>query len=144
MDYSLLIGVHNEEYEVNEKAPVSNGGGTKNRTNSFGTEEDDRLLVSKVVGPKSYYMGIIDFQQKYDYGKLAERMFKVFALGADPDGLSCIEPGIYRERFMQKMKELTGLYMVEGQDGYEPPSERSTLSSKAGLMRVDEEEFCEG
>ena len=96
MDYSLLIGVHTTEYEVNEhsRKPV-------------GTDDDySRLLVSKVVGPESYYVGIIDFQQKYDYSKMTERYTKVYLMGADSAGLSCIEPVAYQRRFMQKMREI--------------------------------------
>jgi hypothetical protein len=78
-----------------------------------------------VVGPDAYFMGIIDFHQKwtlrkkvkvhvisvlilfansvivYGYSYQLERFFKVHFKGADPNGLSAIEPDLYMERFDQ-------------------------------------------
>jgi 1-phosphatidylinositol-4-phosphate 5-kinase len=78
-----------------------------------------RLEVYKVVGPDAYFIGIIDFQQKWNFGKKVtrkkgicvprsycfsvsfqmERFFKVNFRGADPQGLSAIEPETYKERY---------------------------------------------
>lgn len=79
-----------------------------------------RHEVSRVVGPEAYYMGIVDFQQQWDLNKKVcdsefvlsnylhrngwhvflqmERFFKIHFKGADPDGLSAIEPETYRDR----------------------------------------------
>lgn len=54
-----------------------------------------------MVGPEAYYMGIIDFQQKWDWNKRAERFVKVRLKGADPQGLSSINPIKYRERCVE-------------------------------------------
>jgi hypothetical protein len=43
-------------------------------------------------------MGIIDFQQRWNVGKKMERFFKINFKGADPHGLSAIEPEQYKER----------------------------------------------
>jgi hypothetical protein len=43
-------------------------------------------------------MGIIDFQQKWNLNKKIERFIKIHLKGADPMGLSAIEPDVYRDR----------------------------------------------
>ena len=110
MDYSLLIGVNNYDYDAKDLDEVS----SRNRSRSSGTstsgslEENDRrrVPVSKVNGPNAYYFGIVDFQQQYNIWKKIERFLKVSFLGADSSGLSCVEPSHYRARFMQKIGEL--------------------------------------
>jgi 1-phosphatidylinositol-4-phosphate 5-kinase len=57
-----------------------------------------RPQVSRVVGPDSYQMGIIDFQQEWSLSKKFERYMKIYFYGQDPYGLSAIEPEIYRDR----------------------------------------------
>lgn len=124
MDYSLLVGVHNTEYDVTEtrsrspsrassneededsigsienplhQTPISSNirdspvTGKSSKTKSLlkrsNTSSDlelssnvssesaaspyfsKRLLVSRVVGPESYYMGIIDYQQTWTFSK---------------------------------------------------------------------------
>ena len=119
MDYSLLVGVHNTEYEVEDeglsrhdeslistesesediretaKFDKQMNSALKRRasvrsvvTNSNTTGHDSRipsstgsaassmigptggrLQVSRVVGPKAYYIGIVDYQQKWDLNK---------------------------------------------------------------------------
>ena len=53
-----------------------------------------------MVGPEAYYMGIIDFLQEWNINKRLERFFKINFRGADPEGLSAIQPDIYRERYV--------------------------------------------
>jgi hypothetical protein len=107
MDYSLLVGVHNKEYEVEgyrsrsksrftttstQGSDYAEGGKDRSRTASSESEllepsgspanqiEDDstgekslqlanRLDVMRVIGPDSYYIGIIDFQQRWNIKK---------------------------------------------------------------------------
>ncbi len=94
-----LVGVHNTEYFVDEEqGGVSNnkpqlGVADKNRrrisvikpttsrsddnlanmkdntTSVSKTPLNGRMAVSRIVGPEAYYMGIVDFQQKYDFSK---------------------------------------------------------------------------
>eukprot|EP00599_Poterioochromonas_sp_BG-1_P003773 CAMPEP_0173153928 /NCGR_PEP_ID=MMETSP1105-20130129/13163_1 /TAXON_ID=2985 /ORGANISM="Ochromonas sp., Strain BG-1" /LENGTH=797 /DNA_ID=CAMNT_0014069979 /DNA_START=811 /DNA_END=3207 /DNA_ORIENTATION=+ len=177
MDYSLLVGVHNTEYEVKDdkdsftprltraatradilgkvrresliqpNSPsediaeatsssmspltVKIGGEEKKSTEiEFGKvspkettrdsadtvelseiPENDivlaqKLEVFKVVGPDSYFIGIIDFQQKWNFSKKMERFFKINFRGADPQGLSAIEPEQYKERFLRKIEDI--------------------------------------
>jgi len=67
------------------------------------------LEVGRVVGPDCYYMGIIDFQQKWTWGKKMERLAKVLFEGRDPDGLSAIDTDTYFRRFCEKMEDLLDL-----------------------------------
>ena len=52
-----------------------------------------------MVGPDSYQMGIIDFQQQWNLAKKFERFVKVRLKGEDSYGLSAIEPEVYRDRY---------------------------------------------
>ncbi len=74
------------------------------------------------MGPDAYYMGIVDFQQLYNFEKKVgcllfsltifpqvERFFKVYVKGESPEGLSCLEPVQYRQRFLRRMEELLDL-----------------------------------
>jgi hypothetical protein len=65
-----------------------------------------KLAVHKIIGPDAYFMGIIDFQQRWNFSKRMERFFKIFFKGADPEGLSAIEPIIYKERFLRKIEDI--------------------------------------
>lgn len=89
MDYSLLVGVHNTYYDVGGDRVVHSGGSPTRHTtdsdifapNSSFTSEDDidfttsrKLVVSRVVGPDSYIMGIIDFAQQWNFSKKVPRI----------------------------------------------------------------------
>ena len=112
-----------------------------NKMPSMGSREDlsivsraplnGRMAVSRIVGPEAYYMGIVDFQQQYDFGKKLERFFKVKIQGKSGDGLSCIEPVTYRQRFLRRMEELVDFDMDE------PESPARTTEDSA--IREDEE-----
>ena len=147
MDYSLLIGVHNTEYQVEvprgsyptrDSVLVPTGGNSISNTpgkvrgsststvtgavTGAGPEEEEPLLslvspryqAMRVVGPQAYYFGIIDFQQKWDYQKALERWAKMLY---EPDrlGISAVEPGLYRDRFMRTLEELFGVDEGEGE-----------------------------
>mmetsp|Transcript_4126 Transcript_4126/g.6189 ORF Transcript_4126/g.6189 Transcript_4126/m.6189 type:complete len:131 (+) Transcript_4126:1-393(+) len=121
MDYSLLVGVHNTEYEVlpcqaSAAALVAAGGSSQNvvvpRSPASMPHETPQIVSSRrhdvyrVVGPCAYYMGIIDFQQKWTFSKKMERFLKLNFSGVDPDGLSAIAPDIYKERFIRKIEDI--------------------------------------
>lgn len=80
------MGVHNTEYVVGDTASSVASDRKYNETpNSLDyvdpelderisdeiLNDDDmrRLQVSHVVGPKAYYIGIVDFQQEFDFPK---------------------------------------------------------------------------
>ena len=81
-----VVGVHNTEYVVGDTASSVASDRKFNETpNSLDNvdpelderisddmlNDDDmrRLQVSHVVGPKAYYIGIVDFQQEFDLPK---------------------------------------------------------------------------
>eukprot|EP01084_Bolivina_argentea_P080497 145798_1 len=59
-----------------------------------------------IEGPGFYIMGIIDILQEYTWAKRIERFAKVFIKCVDGYGISCIEPTIYRKRFLAKMLQI--------------------------------------
>lgn len=65
-----------------------------------------KLYASKVMGPDVYLMGIIDFQQEWNFHKKLERFLKVVIKGEDALGLSAIEPNQYYTRFVGKIDDI--------------------------------------
>lgn len=95
-----------------------------------------RMAVSRIVGPEAYYMGIVDFQQQYDFSKKMERFFKVQIQGKSGAGLSCIEPVTYRQRFLRRMEELVDFDM----DEMDLPNTNSTRSGDSSAILEEEED----
>ena len=67
--------------------------------------------VESACGKYIYHLGIIDYLQKYDGWKKAERAVKILKvkLGKEnlsSDDISCIDPKRYRERFLQSMSRV--------------------------------------
>eukprot|EP01033_Poteriospumella_lacustris_P005505 gene5506-3924_t len=60
------------------------------------------LKAVVVEGPGTYYVGVIDILQQWDWNKRIERFLKTYVKFADPDGLSAIEPHRYASRFWQR------------------------------------------
>ncbi len=56
-----------------------------------------------VNGPAVFHLGIIDFLQNWTFMKKVERLFKIYVLRKDPDGLSVMKPDYYMIRFQKKM-----------------------------------------
>ena len=59
-----------------------------------------------VEAPKSYYMGMIDILQRFDWSKKAEYYIKTGVLKKDWHTISCAEPAFYARRFMNFMDEI--------------------------------------
>lgn len=113
MDYSLLIGVVKKKFDVVDGGQAEGGGGTAtaitNATNftsvssSLNSYNSDGGLRAVVVeGPGCYYFGIIDILQEWNWKKKLERFYKMYIRGKDGDGLSCMEPIGYADRFLQR------------------------------------------
>ena len=92
MDYSLLVGVSRRNFEI--------VGDNKDAKVSQSNEDGYNAII--VEGQGTFYVGIIDILQEWNYAKWYERMFKVYILGKDPYGISAIEPITYRKRFYQR------------------------------------------
>ncbi len=128
-DYSLLVGVKNVQYDV---AALSTARAVDvfAATAAAGAESDEpSVRFSGIVGteqqvasgdpvpqtvlrefparavlaPAAYYMGIIDILQSWTLAKRIERLVKVYFLGEDAAGVSCMAPEDFRTRFQQKI-----------------------------------------
>jgi hypothetical protein len=125
MDYSLLVGVKRQRFEViKENLDAASSSSNRRETfhgtrgsvvidtgasalasiaidekNPFQKHEDGGVRAAIVEGPGTFYFGIIDVLQEWNLKKKIERYFKVYVLGVDADGLSAIEPETYASRF---------------------------------------------
>jgi len=98
MDYSLLVGVHNQS------VPVS-------QLHDLHTDQTD--LVAQSVDVPRYYMGVIDMLQAWNMNKRLERLMKIVFKGRFAKhvkaGMSAIEPTAYRTRFLAGVGYQLGL-----------------------------------
>eukprot|EP01035_Chromulina_nebulosa_P019416 gene19416-25292_t len=109
MDYSLLVGVKRQRFEVikESNSGASNSSFMTSITNSlelenpFQRKKDGGISASIVEGPGTFYFGIIDVLQEWNYSKKLERYFKLFILRLEGDGLSAIAPDLYAARFYE-------------------------------------------
>jgi len=105
MDYSLLLGVHNEAVATH---------GLPLRTRSVAPN----AAVARQVDVPSYCMGLIDVLQEWNMGKRLERIAKIVFKGRWArdvrDGMSAIEPVAYRERFLASMRYQLGVREGQG------------------------------
>merc|ERR1719215_293117 len=106
MDYSLLVGVVKERYKVIDKSNSQQiqsrnlSAESQSYVSSIGTlgKASNAMYID---GPGSYYFGIIDVLQEWNFAKRCERFFKTWVLGKDGDGLSCMPAFPYSERFWE-------------------------------------------
>jgi hypothetical protein len=56
-------------------------------------------------GKYIYHISIIDYLQKYNFNKKAERFFKIALQGANPQELSSINVKAYHNRFLNFMNQ---------------------------------------
>lgn len=93
MDYSLLLGVC--------MRPFRTGDASRGMGDSCGSS----VQSSVVVGAGTYFIGIIDILQKWNWKKRLERYWKL-VLGKDGRGLSAVEPGFYQSRFRSGIEQI--------------------------------------
>jgi hypothetical protein len=108
MDYSLLIGVVKSRYEVLD-SPAQNVSVKHLEDMSRGS---DRFFEATYVeSDQKYYLGIIDVLQKYTWRKRLEYIWKVWCKRLPHEGVSCIEPTYYCNRFLRRvmLKLFTGI-----------------------------------
>lgn len=118
MDYSLLIGVRRRNFEImdsqsNIAKDLSAANLQNTQGNPFNRDLDGAFHAAVVEGQGTFYIGIIDILQEWNWGKYLERMFKIYFLQKDGSGLSAIEPASYRERFFQRAV----LDVIDGVEG---------------------------
>ena len=114
MDFSLLVGVTRKSFDVlgeedsssrsSSSIPSSRAASPivigKGAEDLFLRDEDGGMDAVVVHGPATYYFGIIDILQQWNWRKKAERLFKTVCLRLDGDGISAIDPKRYSARFM--------------------------------------------
>ena len=66
---------------------------------AFKRDHDGGMRARLVEGPGTYYIGIIDVLQEWNFKKKMERFLKIYFKQYDADGISAIEPSAYCERF---------------------------------------------
>ena len=132
MDYSLLLGIYHmkictasnaskasyvtddeDDERDDEKYDSSKGRNEPRiRLGHFAQSDESHntyaggVQAQVIEGPGIYYMGIIDALQKYTWKKKLETKFKKYIQRADGDGISCVDPKKYRERFMNYMRSI--------------------------------------
>ncbi|TYZ65190.1 hypothetical protein PybrP1_000328 [[Pythium] brassicae (nom. inval.)] len=148
MDYSLLLGVIEVSYQVNQQniltrdgsvflenlgaaarardvdaaAAADSSGGQAARPHERLKQSSQCLRTSEVViGPGFYYIGLIDILQTWNMAKRVERFIKTVILRKDPEGISAMAPKPYRDRFHRKLDEIIHL----GHNSVVVPSPRS-------------------
>jgi 1-phosphatidylinositol-4-phosphate 5-kinase len=62
--------------------------------------------ASSIVGPVTYYIGIVDILEPWSLQKKFEQNWKVHVEGQDPRGISAMPPREYATRFLEKMSDI--------------------------------------
>lgn len=57
----------------------------------------------QIEGPGLFYLGIIDYLQKYTFAKKVERFYKRFLRCYDKQGISDVPPRDYCDRFVERV-----------------------------------------
>lgn len=84
MDYSLLVGVKRQRFEV-IKEPLVLRTSSKHsmiKSNPFQKQDDGGIAAAIVEGPGMFYFGIIDILQEWNLKKKVERFLKVVLFGS--------------------------------------------------------------
>lgn len=66
----------------------------------------------QIEGPGLFYIGIIDYLQKYTFAKKIERFYKRFIRCYDKQGISDVPPQYYRDRFVERVIGRVGVSSV--------------------------------
>lgn len=102
-----------------QRDPLRN---TRSESNASVSSSGRRLprsgmrLANTVVGPAYYHLGVIDILQTWTVKKRMERFLKIVFKGVDGDGLSAIQPKLYKVRFQSKLAEILGVEEIVGTD----------------------------
>jgi hypothetical protein len=112
-DYSLLIGVH---YEASGTKGVSNDVIPLLYSPVLTSKDEHRVsgchTLRSFDGQCTYHFGIIDILQTWTLAKRLERMYKVNIKCYPADGISCMPPAEYRDRFQLKISQIIDTSML--------------------------------
>ncbi len=165
MDYSLLLGVHQSSQMALAAAAArlfddGVGGGTAgvdaaSQANPKWDKDEikvdarhalpirsrfrDGIDANVIEGPSAYYVGIIDILQEYDAKKQMERCSKVYCCCMDGEGISCMPPIPYANRFIKTVHKIV---KTEDQQALRAQEEmyRSVLSMYAAQGDSDDDD----
>ncbi|KAH3765001.1 phosphatidylinositol-4-phosphate 5-kinase [Pelomyxa schiedti] len=96
MDYSFLVGIHT--CSANGCCALANTSETMASRRSIFHSEEGGVAAEGTPSRTIYYIGIIDLLQKWTVRKRAENTLRRL-ISKDPEGLSCVDPVFYRQRF---------------------------------------------
>ena len=133
MDYSLLLGIYYTKVQIPKYSNDNNNESKNNLILNHDNDvyipskikdyqKHEQKIISKnkkyngdtkydiydacyVEGPGRYAIGIIDMLQEWNLNKKEERYLKIYIRGKDADGISCLNPIKYRQRFLRRIKE---------------------------------------
>lgn len=97
-DYSLLVGIKNQQYDVEFSGSSVDKGAERVHTGKY--------PARSVTAPCEYYLGIVDILQTWSVPKRLERFVRVQLQLKDPEGVSCMSPEPYKVRFQRKMSQV--------------------------------------
>merc|ERR1719231_1836570 len=106
MDYSLLVGVVKQHFNIVDDHAIPRDSRLELRMNSVKGDHvrsDGGIYAKRVEGAGIYYFGIIDILQDYSLGKRAERYAKIYLKMLDGNGISVIDPSQYYLRFKERV-----------------------------------------
>jgi hypothetical protein len=133
MDYSLLVGVkhayydievfkskifhqqHQQEQDVERsinirdslQEEVEEGEGIELLNSAISSSLEKRSYPAKaVIAPKEYYFGMIDILQTWSWKKKLERFLKIYLFGQPGEGISCIDPLSFKDRYQRKITRI--------------------------------------
>ena len=106
MDYSLLISVKKAVFQNSGPTIVRSSELTSNIKYRLSERGDEFFEVDKVIAPHIYNFGIIDYLQTFNYKKQIEQFWKVHILRNEKNGISCVEPGYYHDRFQKSIRDI--------------------------------------
>ena len=129
MDYSLLVGVHEQTFEVDrQQLSLSEDMLTPRRKSMsedptmhesyvpppvpFYRSDQGGIVPARYQGPAVFYVGLIDVLQRWNMTKRLERWAKVNLKCQDAAGISAAPPLYYRQRFEENVIDI----VVDGAD----------------------------
>lgn len=103
MDYSVLLGIRKVEIDVIDYSQFPLLYWYEPSITSRSCYPQYPYITPSIEGPGIFYIGIIDYLQKYTLKKKLERIWKCFFRCADRSGISDVPPIQYRDRIMNRV-----------------------------------------
>merc|ERR1712176_664343 len=109
MDYSLLLGIYYMKIECADSF-LNEDEDKDDKDDDYDDEAAHKYLggirAQIIDGPGLYYIGIIDTLQEYTWKKQLETFYKTYVRRDDGNGISCVDPISYQQRFFEYMSHV--------------------------------------